>query len=102
MIPDFDYRPPDVPLDILYQDDLIIVANKPAGLLSVPGKLEGRDDCLVARLTAEFCIPLTENSSRAEMLYRLAEAELRVARQADSQQASARVIENFPLISVRG
>ena len=57
---------------------------------------------LVARLTAEFCIPLTENSSRAEMLYRLAEAELRVARQADSQQASARVIENFPLISVRG
>lgn len=57
---------------------------------------------LVARLTAEFCIPLTENSSRAEMLYRLAEAELRVARQADSQQASARVLENFPLISVRG
>ena len=44
MIPDFDYRPPDVPLDILYQDDQIIVANKPAGLLSVPGKLEGRED----------------------------------------------------------
>lgn len=52
MIPDFDYRPPDVPLDILYQDDQIIVANKPAGLLSVPGKLEGRDDCLVSRLQA--------------------------------------------------
>ncbi len=54
-----------------------------------------------AGLAAEFCIPLTENSSRAEMLYRLAEAELRVARQADSQQASARVLESFPLISVR-
>jgi len=52
MIPDFDYRPPDVPLDILYQDDQIIVANKPAGLLSVPGKLEGREDCLVTRLQA--------------------------------------------------
>lgn len=52
MIPDFDYRPPDVPLDILYQDDLILVANKPAGLLSVPGKLAGREDCLVARLQA--------------------------------------------------
>ena len=52
MIPDFDYNPPDVPLDILYQDDLILVANKPAGLLSVPGKLEGRSDCLVARLQA--------------------------------------------------
>jgi hypothetical protein len=57
---------------------------------------------LVARLAAEFCIPLTENSSRAEMLFRLAEAELRVARQADSQQASARVLEGFPLIDVRG
>jgi tRNA pseudouridine32 synthase / 23S rRNA pseudouridine746 synthase len=52
MIPDFVYAPPDVPLDILYQDDLIIVANKPAGLLSVPGKLEGREDCLVSRLQA--------------------------------------------------
>ncbi|NMJ40271.1 hypothetical protein GWK16_03405 [Roseomonas sp. JC162] len=57
---------------------------------------------LVARLAAEFCIPLTENSSRAEMLHRLAEAELRQARQADSQQASARVLEGFPLIDVRG
>ena len=52
MIPDFDYRPPDVPLDILFQDDQIIVANKPAGLLSVPGKLAGREDCLVTRLKA--------------------------------------------------
>ncbi|MBM3614572.1 MAG: RNA pseudouridine synthase [Alphaproteobacteria bacterium] len=52
MIPDFDYNPPDVPLDILFQDDLILVANKPAGLLSVPGKLEGRSDCLVSRLQA--------------------------------------------------
>lgn len=52
MIPDFDYNPPDLPLDILFQDDNILVANKPAGLLSVPGKLEGREDCLVSRLQA--------------------------------------------------
>lgn len=52
MIPDFDYRPPDVALDILFQDDQIIVVNKPAGLLSVPGKLAGREDCLVSRLQA--------------------------------------------------
>ncbi len=52
MIPDFIYTPPDVPLDIIYQDALIIVANKPAGLLSVPGKLAGRGDCLVSRLMA--------------------------------------------------
>ena len=52
MIPDFVYNPPDVPLDILYQDAQIIVVNKPAGLLSVPGKLEGRADCLTSRLQA--------------------------------------------------
>jgi tRNA pseudouridine32 synthase/23S rRNA pseudouridine746 synthase len=47
---DFDYNPPDVPLSILYQDRSLIVADKPAGLLSVPGKLEGRADCLETRL----------------------------------------------------
>ena len=52
MIPDFDYRPPDVPLSILYEDDLIRVLDKPAGLLSVPGKLAGREDCLISRLQA--------------------------------------------------
>jgi tRNA pseudouridine32 synthase / 23S rRNA pseudouridine746 synthase len=53
MIPDFVYDPPDGPLDILYQDDLILVVNKPSGLLSVPGSREGREDCLVSRLQAQ-------------------------------------------------
>ena len=47
---DFDYHPPDVPLNILYEDRQILVMDKPAGLLSVPGKLEGRADCLESRL----------------------------------------------------
>lgn len=51
---EFDYQPPDVPLRIVHQDDQIIVADKPAGLLSVPGKLEGRKDCLETRLRAAF------------------------------------------------
>lgn len=51
---DFDYAPPDVPLSILYQDRSIIVADKPAGLLSVPGKLEGREDCLERRLRLAY------------------------------------------------
>jgi hypothetical protein len=57
---------------------------------------------LVARLAAEFCLPVTENTTRADMLARLAEAELRGARRADSQQASATALGEFPLISVRG
>ena len=57
---------------------------------------------LVARLAAEFCIPLTESASRAELLFRLAEAEFRAARRTDSQQATTRAIEGFPLIAARG
>lgn len=51
---DFDYNPPDVPLSILYQDRAVIVADKPSGLLSVPGKLEGRADCLETRLRLAY------------------------------------------------
>jgi hypothetical protein len=57
---------------------------------------------LVARLSAEFCIPLTESTSRAQMLFAQAESELRAARRADSQQATAHALEHFPLIQVRG
>ena len=53
VIPDFTYDPPDVPLRILHEDRHILVLDKPAGLLSVPGKLEGRQDCLITRLQAE-------------------------------------------------
>jgi tRNA pseudouridine32 synthase/23S rRNA pseudouridine746 synthase len=51
---EFDYCPPDGPLVVLYQDAQVIVVDKPAGLLSVPGKLEGRRDCLETRLRAAF------------------------------------------------
>ncbi|HZF78007.1 MAG TPA: hypothetical protein VE033_19480 [Acetobacteraceae bacterium] len=57
---------------------------------------------LVARLAAEFCLPLTESASRAEMLHRLAEGEMRQARLTDSQQDTPRGIEDFPLVAVRG
>jgi tRNA pseudouridine32 synthase/23S rRNA pseudouridine746 synthase len=52
LIPDFAYDPPDTPLDILHEDASLIVVNKPAGLLTVPGKLANRQDCLVTRLQA--------------------------------------------------
>ena len=52
LIPDFDYFPPDTPLQFLHEDAQLIVMDKPAGLLSVPGKLEGRQDCLLTRLQA--------------------------------------------------
>jgi hypothetical protein len=56
---------------------------------------------LVARLAAEFCLPLTENSSRAERLVRLADAELKVAKLVDSQQDTPPRVEDFTLIRAR-
>lgn len=52
LIPDFAYEPPDEPLRILHEDAAILVVDKPAGLLTVPGKLENRQDCLITRLQA--------------------------------------------------
>ncbi len=52
LIPDFAYDPPDTPLSILHEDAAILVLDKPAGLLTVPGKLENRQDCLITRLRA--------------------------------------------------
>ncbi|WP_299786167.1 RluA family pseudouridine synthase [uncultured Marivita sp.] len=49
-----DYCPPDTPLDILHEDHEILVVNKPAGLLSVPGKGPDLADCLMARLEAAY------------------------------------------------
>lgn len=56
---------------------------------------------LIARLAAEFCIPLTESTARAEALYKLADDEFRKAKQVDAQQDSPSRIESFPLVDVR-
>lgn len=59
------------------------------------------DAALIARLAAEFCIPITENTSRAETMYRLAEREYERARQIDAQQDTPGRIEDFSLINAR-
>ncbi|GHF78449.1 bifunctional tRNA pseudouridine(32) synthase/23S rRNA pseudouridine(746) synthase RluA [Thalassotalea marina] len=49
--PDFVYQPPMSPyLDIIYQDNDIVVLNKPSGLLTVPGRLPEHQDCLQHRV----------------------------------------------------
>jgi len=44
---------------ILHADDDMIIVNKPAGLLSVPGRAADNKDCLVTRLQANFPDALT-------------------------------------------
>ncbi|NNL73027.1 MAG: RNA pseudouridine synthase [Silicimonas sp.] len=48
------YHPPDVPLDVIHADHEVLIANKPAGLLSVPGKGPGLADCQMARVAKAF------------------------------------------------
>lgn len=49
------YLPPtDHGLTVIHADTEIIVVDKPAGLLSVPGRGAGMDDCLASRVQARF------------------------------------------------
>jgi tRNA pseudouridine32 synthase/23S rRNA pseudouridine746 synthase len=54
MAPSSEYNPPQDPLEILHTDAQILAVNKPAGLLSVPGRGEHLSDCLLARVQAAF------------------------------------------------
>ena len=50
----FTYNPPDIPLDIIYYDDDILLLNKPHGLLSVAGNKTHLKDCLELRAKKQF------------------------------------------------
>lgn len=49
-------------LDIIYRDSAVIVVNKPSGLLSVPGRGEDKQDCVVARLKRLFPLCIAQPS----------------------------------------
>ncbi len=59
------------------------------------------DQALIARLAAEFCIPLTDSTTRSEALQKLSQDEAKRAKTIDGQQESPTHIETFPLIGVR-
>ena len=88
------------------RDQAIKVAGESAYLAYVARLPEGSfpawfDLALMARLAAEFCLPLTESSTRAEYLFKRAENQLREARLADAQQSTPHAIDDFSLISAR-
>jgi tRNA pseudouridine32 synthase/23S rRNA pseudouridine746 synthase len=41
-------------VDFAFQDEHLLIVNKPAGLLSVPGRGEDKQDCLSARIQQRF------------------------------------------------
>ena len=48
------YCPPNTKPDVIFQDDYILILNKPSGLLSVPGRGEDKQDCLISRVQTEY------------------------------------------------
>ena len=48
------YSPPQGEITVLHEDSDLLIVDKPEGLLSVPGKGEGLEDCLLARLERAF------------------------------------------------
>lgn len=83
------YQPPaHVALDVLYVDSDLIIVNKPAGLLSVPGRGEDKQDCMLHRLQAEY--------ADAQPVHRLdmdTSGLLLFARNAEAQRAMGRLFE---------
>ena len=60
------YHPSTDPwLVVLYQDDHIMVVNKPSGLLSVPGRLEEHKDSVMTRIQRDY--PRAESVHRLDM-----------------------------------
>lgn len=51
---DDTYQPPQDPLVVLHDDHQVVLVDKPAGLLSVPGKGEHLADCLLTRVQMVF------------------------------------------------
>ena len=89
------YAPPDTPLRILHADETLIVADKPAGLLSVPGRGADKADCLIARLAAEFpdvllVHRLDRDTSGAVIFARNPQAQAHLGRQFEARQVDKR------------
>ncbi|MFT4993306.1 MAG: tRNA pseudouridine32 synthase/23S rRNA pseudouridine746 synthase [Paraglaciecola sp.] len=61
-----NYAPPTKPyLQILFQDEHILLLNKPSGLLSVPGRAQEHKDCLQTR--AQRVYPTATTVHRLDM-----------------------------------
>lgn len=49
------YNPPaNLSPDILFEDKYLLIVNKPSGLLSVPGRGDDKQDCLISRIQSIY------------------------------------------------
>ena len=89
--------PPNEGLTVIHADVGLIVVDKPAGLLSVPGRGEGKEDCLVARVQTEYPDALTVHrldmdTSGLLLLARGGEMHRQLSRLFQDRQVSKRYV----------
>lgn len=85
------------PIDIVYQDDELVVVNKPSGLLSVPGRGEDKQDCVVKRVqriapTARIVHRLDCATSGLMVLGLSADSHRELSRQFHDREVSKRYV----------
>lgn len=99
---DFVYAPPCAPLNIIYEDDNLVVIDKPAGLLSVMGRLPEHQDSAYLRILEKH--PTAKVTHRLDMATSgiLMFAKHREAEVAISKMFQARTIKKNYIALVKG
>ncbi|MBL4918470.1 RluA family pseudouridine synthase [Szabonella alba] len=90
---EFVYSPPDQPLSVIHEDRDFVIVDKPAGLLSVPGRGEDRADCLITRLRAVWPEILLVHRLDLDTSGVMVFARNKSAQGAISQQFEKRVVD---------
>ena len=98
----FIYSPPQEDLVIVYEDDDLVVIEKPAGLLSVPGRLPEHKDSAYLRVLAQY--PHAKITHRLDMATSgiLMFAKHRGAEVAVSKMFQARTVDKHYIALVQG
>lgn len=98
----FVYMPPQEPLAIVYEDEDLVVIEKPAGLLSVPGRLPEHHDSAYFRVLERY--PNAKITHRLDMATSgiLMFAKHREAEVAVSKMFQARAVKKNYIALVQG
>ncbi|MEG2128738.1 MAG: RluA family pseudouridine synthase [Acinetobacter sp.] len=98
----FIYMPPQDPLEIMYEDEDLVVVNKPAGLLSVMGRLPEHQDSAYLRVLDQY--PTAKVTHRLDMATSglLMFAKHRDAEVAVSKMFQARTVKKYYVALVQG
>lgn len=76
-------------LDVVYQDDDIVVVNKPSGLLAIEGRTEDKKDCVASRVRSFY------NTIKQPCVHRLDMATSGLMVLAKTQEAHDKLCKDF-------